>query len=198
MEERKKRLLIVDDEKIIRITFSRFLSKEGYFIETAESVDDALDKFNKAYFDLVITDLVMEDRNGIELLKEVKNINPEIPVLILTGYGDINSAVEAMRNNADDYLLKPFNMEELKILINKCLEKSEMQKKIKIYETILPVCCLCKKIRDDSGKEHGKGEWFNFDEFLHKKTGILPSHGYCPECAAKTKEEMQKYFFKGK
>lgn len=192
-----KKLLIVDDEEIIRITFSRYLKKEGYEVETAESVSEALKKFNIFFYDLVVTDLVMEDRNGIELLKEIKKINPDTPVIILTGYGDMNSAVDALRNNADDYLLKPCNMEELNIIIRRCIEKSAMQRKIQLYETILPICCVCKKIRDDSGKEHGKGEWFDFDAFLHKKTGILPSHGYCPECAAKTKKEMEKYLSKG-
>jgi DNA-binding response OmpR family regulator len=196
MEEKEKKILIVDDEKIIRVIFSRFLKQAGYAVAAAGSVGDALIKFNGNYFDVVVTDLVMEDRNGIELLKEIKKINPETPVIILTGYGDMDSAVEALRNNADDYLLKPCNMEELNIIIQRCIEKSSMQRKIKLYEAILPVCCVCKKIRDDTGKECGTGEWVSFDEFLHKKTGILPSHGYCPECAVKTKEEMQKYFLK--
>jgi len=196
MEENEKKILIVDDEEIIRITFSRFLKKEGYNVETAESVDDALSKFTKSFFDLVITDLVMENRNGIELLKEIKKINHETPVIILTGYGDMNSAVEALRSNADDYLLKPCNMEELNIIIQRSIEKGEMQRKIKFYETILPVCCVCKKIRDDSGKEPGTGEWYNVDEFLHKKAGIMASHGYCPECAARAKAEIQKYLKK--
>ena len=159
------------------------MKTEGYDITTAENGESAIAKLKEKRFDLVITDLIMEGLDGIQVLKQAKKSDPELPVIILTGYGDMTSAIDALRLGADDYLLKPSDVGELFFRVSGCLEKYELKRKIKLYEDILPICAVCKKIRDDTGKEPGKGEWMTVETYISRKTGVLFSHGYCKECA---------------
>ncbi len=177
-----KTILLVDDEEIILDSLGRDLDSEGYSVTKVASGEKALTYIGDIHYDLVITDLVMGGINGVRVLQEAKETNPETVVFILTGYGDMTSAIEALRLGADDYLLKPCDTEELLIRIGRCLEKQDTLKKVKIYEGILPVCCVCGVIRDDTGVEHGKGQWMKVDEFIHRKTTAEVSHTYCPIC----------------
>lgn len=162
------------------------LREHGYDVVTAGSGQDAVAELQRAHFDLVLSDLSMEGMSGLELIEKAKKIDPELIAIILTGYGSLDSAIEALRLGADDYLLKPCNLSEMLVRIANCLEKQEISKKIKVYEKILPICCVCKKIRDDVGREPGKGEWMSYEQFLKRKTDLSISHGYCPECLKKT------------
>jgi len=141
-------------------------------------------------FDLIITDLIMESTDGIQVLQKAKELNSEIQVIILTGYGDLDSAIKAMRNQADDYLLKPCESQEMIFRVKNCLEKQEMTRKISLYQKILPMCCVCKKIRDDSGKKPGTGEWVKIETYIHEKADLDITSSYCPECARKTMAEF--------
>ena len=179
---KSKAILLVDDEALILESLGRDLKIEGYGITTAENGERAIAIMKNKQFDLVITDLMMEGLDGIKVLKQAKKIDPVLPVIILTGYGDLTSAIDALRLGADDYLLKPCDIDELLFRISNCLEKQEIKRKIKLYEDILPVCSVCKKIRDDTGKEPGKGEWMTVEEYIERKAGVLFSHGYCKEC----------------
>ena len=179
---KKYDILLVDDDILILKTLSQALKNKGYNVTVKNSGEEALQILEEKNFNLIITDLVMELVDGLEVLKKAKEIAPETVVIILTGYGDINTAIEALRSSADDYLLKPCKLDEIYFKVSSLLEKQELKKKIKLYEKILPVCCICKKIRDDSGKEPGKGEWMSTDKYIYQKTGVLPSHTYCPEC----------------
>lgn len=183
-----KKIVIVDDEIIILKSLEKGLCKRQYDVLTFTNGYKALEAIENQPVNLIITDIIMDEINGIQLLKKIKEINPELPVIMITGYGELSSAIEAMRNGADDYLLKPCNLDELIFSVQNSLEKQELRAKIKLYEKILPVCSYCKKIRDDEGKAHGTGKWMDFQEFLHKKTGILPSHGMCPDCYEKFKK----------
>ena len=138
---------------------------------------------NKASFDLVITDLVMAPMNGNDVLKKSKEINPEMMVIILTGFGDMTSAIDALQLDADDYMLKPCEPEEMYFRVSRCLEKLEFKRKIRIYEDILPVCCVCKKIRDDSGRDPGTGQWMEVEEYIRDRAKVDVTSTYCPECA---------------
>lgn len=176
------KILLVDDEPIIRKTMAGKLSDEGFSVLTAENGTAAQAYLASAQIDLVITDLMMEGMGGIQVLEAVKKHNPDIAVIILTGYGDLTSAIDALRLGADDYLLKPCDLNELLFRINKCLEKQSLKKMVRAYEDILPICLDCKKIRDDSGAEPGQGIWMPMDQYLARKAGKSISHGYCPEC----------------
>jgi ActR/RegA family two-component response regulator len=83
-------------------------------------------------------------------------------VIILTGYGNMESAVDALRLGADDFLQKPCDIEELRYRMANCFVKQDLERKVAFYETILPVCSWCRKIRDDRPKQHGLGNWYSW------------------------------------
>lgn len=182
--------MLVDDEEIILKSLSRDLEQEDYDIITASCGKEALEKLAEESCDLVVTDLAMPGMDGNRLLKKIKKIYPGTGVIILTGFGDLSSAIDALRLGADDYLLKPCDSQELVIRINKSLKKLEALKKVEIYEKILPVCCECGLIRDDSEGDKGKGEWIRGDKFIARKMNTNLSHTYCPECYAKALDKL--------
>jgi len=186
----KKSILLVDDEEIILLAVSMDLKQQDFAITTANSGEEAIELLNKNTFDLVITDLSMPGLDGIQVLKEAKRVNPFTGVIILTGYGDMSSAISALRLGADDYLSKPCEYEELILRINRCLEKQEAFHKIRIYEEMLPVCCVCGYIRDDRGVETGKGKWMKSGDFIIEKTTASVTHTYCAKCVKEQYPEM--------
>jgi len=192
MMDSKHRLLIVDDDRMILKALALTLTEAGYSVETADSGTSAVSILDARLFDLVITDLVMDEIDGIGVLKKAKEKNPETSVIILTGYGDLNSAVKALRLEADDYLLKPAEPEEIIVRVAKCLEKAELKSKLKMYEEMLAVCCVCKKIRDDSETEKGRGHWVSVEDFMYRHANLLPTSTYCPECAKRAAEEIDR------
>lgn len=178
----EKRILIVDDEILILKSLQADLEESGYKIVVASSGEDALAQMARKSCDIVVTDLMMDGMSGIELIQKIREQNSDLPVIIITAYGELTTAIAALRLGAADYLLKPFYTEELLLRIQNCFEKQELQWKIELYENILPICMFCKKIRDDAGKEHGTGEWKSLEEYLNMHTDLKLSHGLCQEC----------------
>ncbi len=123
-------LLFVDDEEVIRKTFARELGIEGFAVTVAADGDEAIRLLTHTVFDLVITDLMMPEVDGFGVLKEVKKTAPQTSVIILTGYGDMRSAIDALRLGADDFTLKPCEIEELLFRIRRCLEKRSLLQKL--------------------------------------------------------------------
>ncbi|MCK7511535.1 MAG: response regulator [Desulfobacterales bacterium] len=156
------------------------------------SGDKAVDLLQRSSFDLVITDLVMERTDGIQVLKKSKEIDATIMVIVLTGFGDMLSAIEALRSQADDYMLKPCESAEMFFRVERCLEKLELARRIHLYQKILPMCCVCKKIRDDTGQVPGRGEWVPVEQFIHEQAQLDITSSYCPECAQRTLQEFIK------
>ena len=115
----KIQVLIVDDEKVQREMLAGFLVKQGYGAVAAEDGQKALEKFKTGSFDLVLTDYRMPGMEGIQLLKEIKRLNPEAVVVIMTAYGTVGTAVAAMKEGAYDYLTKPIDLDELLLLIQR-------------------------------------------------------------------------------
>ncbi|MBF0200084.1 MAG: response regulator [Desulfamplus sp.] len=122
------RILLVDDETIIINVISIMLRQEGYSIETACSGEDALKFIHSSSYDLIITDLAMDEVSGFEVLQESKKYFPETMVMLLTGHGELSYAVDAMRMGADDFLVKPAEPAILKARVEKCLEKRQTMK----------------------------------------------------------------------
>jgi len=115
----KFRILIADDEQVQREMLEGFLVKQGYGVGIAGDGSQALEKFKGGAFDLVLTDYRMPGMDGIQLLKELKRLNPEVMVVVLTAFGSVGTAVAAMKEGAYDYLNKPIDLEELLLLIRR-------------------------------------------------------------------------------
>lgn len=119
------KLLVVDDEPHIREAIRKGLTLIGeYEVMIAENGREAIDQLERRFFDLVLTDLKMPEMDGIELLKMIKGIRPEIPVIVMTGYGSIEVAVEAMKIGANDFITKPIDLNDLHLHITKAQKES--------------------------------------------------------------------------
>jgi DNA-binding NtrC family response regulator len=126
--DRSFSILVVDDDDTILKVISRFLKDLGYMVDTTASGVSAVEMIGEREYDLVILDLKLPDKNGLDVLKEVKGTGSGISVLMMTGYGKVETAVEAMKLGADDYLLKPFkSFEVLEMAIKKIKEYRELR-----------------------------------------------------------------------
>lgn len=183
-------ILLVDDEELLLCSLGVELRHEGYVVTTAGNGKEALAKLKNISTDLIVSDLSMPEMGGLELLEKVKEYDPEISFILLTGYGEMESAIKALRLKADDYLLKPCAIEELLLRMASALEKREALRKVKIYEEILPICCVCGLIRDDTGVASGQGPWLKAGQYLCQRTSTKVTHSYCPKCYAKVMQEL--------
>ncbi len=118
----KYSILVVDDEKLQRESLAGFLKKSGYQTFTASNVDQAVSIVSEKRIDIIFTDFMMGGKSGFDLLREVRQLNPEINVIIMTAFGTIQDAVAAMKAGAFDYLTKPIDLDEVEILIQRALE----------------------------------------------------------------------------
>lgn len=122
------RLLVVDDEASIREFFEILLSREGYAVDVVSGGAEAISKIKEEIYDLIITDLAMPNVDGMDVLDHVKEHAPETLVLMITAYATAESAVEAMKRGAYDYLMKPFKVDEIRLLIRNALEKTLLRR----------------------------------------------------------------------
>ncbi len=120
------RVLVVDDEKFIRDILSDFLTMEGYAVRTASDGTQAVTELSRAHFDLVISDLKMPRMGGLDLLQHVAKLQPEALTVIMTGFGTVETAIDAMKHGAYDYILKPFKVEEIVHVVQRGLEKQRL------------------------------------------------------------------------
>ncbi len=134
MKQIKGNILVVDDEKSMREILEIFLKSEGYAVSVAENGEKAIEAVKKDIFDLIITDMKMPKVSGLELLKNVKQITPYTAVVIITAFGTTESAVEAMKLGAYDYIQKPFQMVDIRLVVKNALEKQKLQKDVSILK----------------------------------------------------------------
>jgi signal transduction histidine kinase len=134
----QSRILVVDDEKEIREFLSKALTRiAGFHVELAEDGEDALKKIEQDKLDLILTDLRMPKMDGLKLITEIAKTKPEILTILMTGHGTIDSALEAMKRGASDYLTKPINLDELVLRVQKVLEEKQRFVSMKEYITQL-------------------------------------------------------------
>ena len=124
--EDRPRVLVVDDEKFIRDIIADFLGMEGYIVRTAEDGTSAVTELERARYDMVISDLKMPKMGGLDLLKEVARVHPDTLTVIMTGFGTVETAIDAMKRGAYDYILKPFKVEEIVHIVQRGLEKRRL------------------------------------------------------------------------
>jgi two-component system NtrC family response regulator len=130
-------VLIVDDEKNYLIVLEALLAPEGYEIITADNPGKALQLIRERDLDLVITDMKMPGISGMTILEEAKKINADIPIIIMTAFGTIEMAVEAMKKQAYDYIEKPFKNEALKLTVKKALDNYRLIKENRLLSEAL-------------------------------------------------------------
>ncbi len=131
------KLLFIDDEESVRKVFSISLRKEGYEVLTAENGEKGLEVFMRETPPLALVDVRMPGMDGIEVLKRIKEINPETEVIIITGYGNMDSAIQALKLDASDFLTKPIKDEVLLIALKRAEEKLALKRKIGEYNHYL-------------------------------------------------------------
>ena len=130
----KPKLLIVDDEKNMRWAIRRALDKEGYEIVEASNGKEGIEAFEKHRPDVVLLDLKMPVMDGMEALEKIQETNTSVPILMLTAHGTMETAIEAMKLGALDYLSKPFDVEELKVQIRKALHVQELEEQVSYFK----------------------------------------------------------------
>jgi DNA-binding NtrC family response regulator len=122
------RTLIVDDNREIRTILEEYLKEEGYVAEGAGDGKEALERHGNTPYDLIITDLNMPGMTGIELIKELRKGETATEFIIITGYASLDTAIEAVKAGAFDYIVKPFRIEELKVVIKNAKDKIALKK----------------------------------------------------------------------
>jgi two-component system response regulator HydG len=126
-EQTKAHILVVDDEASARSGLEKLLKQEGYSVDVAEDGVAALERFDAHPADVVLTDLKMPNMDGLELLKKLHERDRDTPVIVCTAFGDVSTAVRAMREGAEDYLTKPIDFDALAVLVERSLERRELR-----------------------------------------------------------------------
>lgn len=127
-------LLIIDDEKAIRKTLTEILSFEGYKIEEASDGEEGLRKFKEKTYDVVLCDIKMPKLDGIEFLQKAGEFNPDVPIIMISGHGNIETAVEAVKKGAYDYISKPPDLNRLLITIRNAMDRSSLVTETKVLK----------------------------------------------------------------
>ncbi len=144
-------ILIIDDEKAQREVLTGYLKKKGFQIHSAENGEEGIKLVKDNSIDIIFSDFKMPGISGLEVLEQVRKLNPEISFVIITAYGTVENAVKTMRLGAYDYITKPVDLDELDLLIERIIEtknlksenqllKTQLQEKYKIYFNSLTIC----------------------------------------------------------
>lgn len=148
------RILIIDDEESVIDVLQSFLKLKGFEVTTASDGKEGLNILQQEKFSLILTDLMMPDITGLDILKKANEINLNTPIILITAYGSIQSAVEAMKLGAFDYITKPFSLDELLIIINRAIDFYKLQKENTMLKTQLKKKYKFKGLIGDSPQMH--------------------------------------------
>lgn len=195
-EKKHTYILVVDDEIGMRDMLSVELGDQGYTVITATNGQEAMTCIKNRKFDLVITDLKMPQMDGLELLENIKSLDSELEVIMATGHGTIESAITAIKNGAYDFILKPYNLDELNLLVKKALEKKKLKMMVALYEasnavfTTIELDNLLEIILDRMEKVLGADEASVMLLNGQKKLAIAASHGLPNETSREVQLEI--------
>ncbi|MBN1351527.1 response regulator [candidate division KSB1 bacterium] len=129
--QQQKRIIVIDDDPVMRLSCLKILKKEGFFVEAFEDGEMGLARIREQKPDLLVVDLKMPKMGGLEVISRVKQIDPDICIVVITGYATIGTAVEAMKTGAYDFLPKPFTPDELRLIVNRGFERIELSRQSK-------------------------------------------------------------------
>ncbi|HVO66924.1 MAG TPA: response regulator [Syntrophales bacterium] len=136
-KKQRKRVLVVDDEENIRQILKEYLDEFGYEVACAVNGQEAIQIYKNGHFDIILSDLVMRPVNGLELLSEVKKVDPDAVFIMITGYPSIESALEAVKKGAKDYITKPFNIDEIRLKMERVLLEKSLQGRLKNIQGVV-------------------------------------------------------------
>ena len=128
------RILVVDDEAGLRDSLRRALTRKGHSVDDASAVDEAIRKLEASAFDLLLTDIRLGDKSGLEIVTFARQHRPEARIVVMTAFGSVNLAVEAMRVGADDFLEKPFRMDAVISRLDRALESVRLARQVERLE----------------------------------------------------------------
>ena len=166
MNKEIERILVADDDAVIREGLRRILTAEGYDVETVSNGRAALERLDEKSFKLLVTDLKMPGMSGLEVLQSLRACQPELPVVLITGYAAIDNAVEAMKNGATDYLSKPFANDEL---ISKV--KNAMESRAVLIDDI----CLYREMSETHGFDRLLGDSREMKRLYQRILQVAPT-----------------------
>jgi two-component system, NtrC family, nitrogen regulation response regulator NtrX len=206
-------ILIVDDEKAIRKTLTEILSYEGYKIDDAENGEEALKKIKEKSYDVVLCDIKMPKMDGIEFLEKSREISPDVPIIMISGHGTIETAVEAVKKGAFDYVAKPPDLNRLLITIRNALDRQTLvtetkvlKRKVSRVQEMIGDSSALKKIKDTIDKvaptdarvlitgENGSGKEL-VARWIHEKSNRVSGPIIEVNCAAIPGELIESELF---
>jgi DNA-binding response OmpR family regulator len=157
-DKERLRILLVDDYIPSRNVLEEFLEDDEFCISTAENGLEAIHALKSHAFDLVVTDLKMPGANGIEVLKKAREVNPDVQVIIITGYASLETAIEAVKEGAYDYITRPFKLDEMKVVVENACEKIRLIKENKrLFQNLEGLYQRMKHVhKDEGGTTKGK------------------------------------------
>ena len=181
------KILLVDDEKDIRKSLSNFIKKLGHMVYCAENGKQGLELFNTESFDMVVTDMCMPEMDGLELMSRIMKIRKSIiDIIVITGHGDMENAIKALRMGAYDYLQKPIDVRELAIVINRSMEYKQLRKKYSklkdscgqgIESKIQTLKAAAAHYRDAYFKEVGLADMQIYSEEMRQVANLAEKYG---------------------
>ncbi len=161
-----KNILVIEDDKKMRNGLVELLKEEGYHVEPAENGQMGIEIFKKKDFDAVLTDLIMPSVGGMEVLREIKRMKPKTCVIMITAFGTIENAVEALKAGASDYITKPFKIDEVQTKIRKVIAETEFEKYPELLDSDI-IKAISNPIRKNTIKLLDKEGKLNFTEMRH-------------------------------
>lgn len=175
-------ILLAKEPDLTRDGLAEALTKAHYQVVLAANGNEALHLFKQHHIDLIVADLQLPSPTCLTLLSEARGLDPLIGFICLTGYSDEEMIREALRRQADDFLLPPYDRHELYFRVMACLAKQALRRTAQA-EKMLTVCSCCRKANPKGASGKGRDAWVDLETFLADQAGITLTHGLCPECA---------------